>query len=80
MFNAHTSVGVCCCMHVQVETIGVMKIREKAEILLEQVRLCLAKKDFIRAEIISNKVNTKALEGNDMQVHSWSFVSMERDW
>lgn len=52
---------------VQVETIGAMKVREKAEILLEQVRLCLAKKDYIRAEIISKKVSTKALEADDMQ-------------
>jgi 26S proteasome regulatory subunit N5 len=52
---------------VQVETIGSMEIREKAEFLLEQMRLCLAKKDFVRAQIISRKVKADALETDDMQ-------------
>jgi len=51
---------------VQVETIGAMKIREKVDFLLEQVRLCLAKKDYIRAEIISKKINPKNLEAEDI--------------
>jgi 26S proteasome regulatory subunit N5 len=52
---------------VQVETIGAMKIREKCDFLLEQTRLCLAKKDFIRAEIISKKVNVKSFENEELQ-------------
>jgi len=52
---------------VQVETIGAMEVREKADFLLEQVRLMLARNDFIRAAIISRKVNTTVLEKDDMQ-------------
>lgn len=52
---------------VQVETIGSMEIREKADFLLEQVRLCLAKKDYVRAEIVANKVNTKTLNDEKLQ-------------
>mmetsp|Transcript_10146 Transcript_10146/g.19470 ORF Transcript_10146/g.19470 Transcript_10146/m.19470 type:complete len:459 (-) Transcript_10146:114-1490(-) len=43
---------------VQVETIGSMELKEKAEFLLEQIRLCLVKKDFVRASIVAKKVNT----------------------
>jgi 26S proteasome regulatory subunit N5 len=51
----------------QAETIGSMEVKEKAELILEQIRLCLATKDYIRAEIIINKVKPKVLEGEAMQ-------------
>jgi 26S proteasome regulatory subunit N5 len=44
---------------IQVETIGTMELREKLQFLLNQIRLCLAKKDYVRAEIIAKKVDTK---------------------
>lgn len=44
---------------LQVETFGSMEKREKVEFILEQMRLCLAKRDFIRTQIISKKVNPK---------------------
>lgn len=44
---------------VQVETFGTMKKREKTEYILEQMRLCLKKKDFVRAQIISKKINAR---------------------
>lgn len=52
---------------VQVETIGAMEVREKASFLLEQLRLCLAKKDFVRSEIIAKKIQPKTLAKEDMQ-------------
>ena len=36
-----------------------MEREEKVFFIIEQIRLCLAKKDFIRAEIISKKIGTK---------------------
>jgi 26S proteasome regulatory subunit N5 len=51
---------------VQVETFGTMKIKEKTEYILEQMRLCLKKKDFVRAQIISKKINPKVFEAEDM--------------
>jgi len=44
---------------VQVETIGSMDVQEKANYLLEQVRLVLAKRDYVRTEIIAKKLATK---------------------
>lgn len=52
---------------LSVETIGSMEAREKLDFILEQVRLCLAKKDFIRAEIIAKKVTDKQINKSDMQ-------------
>jgi 26S proteasome regulatory subunit N5 len=52
---------------VQVETCGAMERREKAEYILEQMRLVLQKNDFVRLQIISRKINTKLLEADDFQ-------------
>jgi 26S proteasome regulatory subunit N5 len=46
---------------VTVETCGAMDNREKAEFILEQVRLLMAKKDFVRASIISKKLKRPKL-------------------
>jgi 26S proteasome regulatory subunit N5 len=43
---------------VQVEIMGTMEKKEKAEFLLEQIRLTMDKNDFVRAEIICKKVNS----------------------
>ncbi|XP_026286346.1 26S proteasome non-ATPase regulatory subunit 12 [Frankliniella occidentalis] len=50
---------------LQVETYGSMEKREKVELILEQMRLCLAKKDYIRTQIISKKINVKFFEAED---------------
>jgi len=47
---------------LQVETYGSMERQEKVELILEQMRLCLAIKDFIRAQIISKKISTRFFE------------------
>jgi len=44
---------------IQVETIGSMDVQEKANYLLEQVRLVLAKRDYVRTEIIAKKLAVK---------------------
>lgn len=44
---------------LQVETFGSMEKREKVEFILEQMRLGLKKKDFIRTQIISKKISTR---------------------
>lgn len=53
---------------LQVETYGSMDKREKVELILEQMRLCLAIKDYIRTHIISKKINTKFFEEENTQV------------
>ncbi|KAI9217773.1 PCI domain-containing protein [Blastocladiella britannica] len=44
---------------LQVETFGSMDKREKTDFLLEQMRLCLARGDYTRTQIISRKISTK---------------------
>ena len=41
-----------------------MEREEKVLFVIEQMRLCLAKKDYIRAQIISKKVSTKFFLGD----------------
>lgn len=47
---------------LQVETFGSMERREKVEFILEQMRLCLLRKDYIRTQIISKKISTRFFE------------------
>ena len=46
---------------LQVETFGSMERREKVDFILEQMRLALRRRDFIRLQIISKKINPKVL-------------------
>eukprot|EP01126_Amoeba_proteus_P026030 TRINITY_DN2583_c0_g1_i1.p1 TRINITY_DN2583_c0_g1~~TRINITY_DN2583_c0_g1_i1.p1 ORF type:complete len:410 (+),score=95.84 TRINITY_DN2583_c0_g1_i1:222-1451(+) len=46
---------------VQVETFGAMKKKEKTAYILEQMRLCLLKKDYVRTHIISKKIHPRLL-------------------
>ena len=50
---------------LQVETYGSMERREKVELILEQMRLCLATKDYIRAQIISKKISVRFFENSE---------------
>ena len=52
---------------VQVETIGTMDKREKTSYILDQMRLCLAKGDLIRTQIISKKINTTIFKDDSIQ-------------
>lgn len=52
---------------LQVETYGSMEKREKVEFILEQIRMCLAKKDFVRTQIISKKISTKFFDNDSHQ-------------
>lgn len=47
---------------LQVETFGSMDRLEKTEFILEQMRLCLAKKDYTRVQIISKKITGRFFE------------------
>ena len=52
---------------LQVETFGSMDKREKVELILEQMRFCLAIKDHVRTQIISKKIQTKYFEDESVQ-------------
>lgn len=51
---------------LQVETFGSMEKKEKIDVILEQMRLCLAKNDFIRTHIISKKISPRSFDGNKL--------------
>ncbi|XP_076241884.1 regulatory particle non-ATPase 5 [Calliopsis andreniformis] len=46
-------------LELQIETYGSMTRLEKTFLILEQMRLCLAKEDFVRTQIIAKKINVK---------------------
>ncbi|XP_055706867.1 26S proteasome non-ATPase regulatory subunit 12 [Phlebotomus papatasi] len=52
---------------LQVETYGSMAKREKVQLILEQMRLCLAKQDFVRTQIIAKKISTKFFDDPEQQ-------------
>ncbi|TMW90405.1 hypothetical protein EJD97_015724 [Solanum chilense] len=49
---------------VAVETFGAMAKTEKIAFILEQVRLCLDSLDYVRAQILSRKINPKVFEAD----------------
>jgi len=53
-----------------------MEKKEKADFLLEQLRLTLTQKDFIRTQIVARKVNQKtlALEGFEVSTVPYAGV------
>jgi len=61
---------------VQVETFGAMKKKEKTEYILEQMRLCLEKKDYIRTQLISKKIHPKVLAEPDFETIKIKFNNL----
>ncbi|KAL3995661.1 26S proteasome non-ATPase regulatory subunit 12 [Acanthocheilonema viteae] len=55
-------------LELQVETYGSMELKEKVEFILEQMRLCILKKDFICASILCKKVSTRFFENKSEEV------------
>jgi len=50
-----------------VETLGGMDKREKTHFILEQVRLCLDTKEFVRAQIMARKINVKVFKDVEIE-------------
>lgn len=62
---------------IQVETIGSMDVQEKAEYLLDQVRLVLLKKDYVRTEIIAKKLQVKQFNEADAKTNpKWQAIKV----
>lgn len=64
MKEAQGDIGAACdvIQDVHVETYGSLTKLEKAEYILEQIRLNLLRKDYVRALIQSRKMNRKIIE------------------
>lgn len=63
---------------VHVETYGSLSKKDKVEFILEQMRLTLAKKDYIRAAIVAGKISPKQFqdEATEMQQHKVQFYTL----
>jgi len=63
---------------VHVETYGSLSKKDKVEFILEQMRLTLAKKDYVRAAIVSGKISSKQFndEASEMQNHKVQFYTL----
>jgi len=60
--------GACTTLNeIQVETYGSMERREKAEFVLEQMRLLLDNNDLIRANMVAKKLSKKLLDDKDFE-------------
>mmetsp|Transcript_46583 Transcript_46583/g.68838 ORF Transcript_46583/g.68838 Transcript_46583/m.68838 type:complete len:461 (+) Transcript_46583:106-1488(+) len=69
-----------CLQEVHVETYGALSKREKVEFILEQMRLTLAKKDYIRAAIVSGKINRKVLAEEGMDKEKIKFFTLMTEY
>ncbi|XP_031487440.1 26S proteasome non-ATPase regulatory subunit 12 homolog A-like [Nymphaea colorata] len=49
---------------IAVETFGAMAKTEKIAFILEQVRLCLDRKDYVRAQILSRKISPRVFDAD----------------
>eukprot|EP00580_Thalassiosira_gravida_P018597 CAMPEP_0201661960 /NCGR_PEP_ID=MMETSP0494-20130426/4185_1 /ASSEMBLY_ACC=CAM_ASM_000839 /TAXON_ID=420259 /ORGANISM="Thalassiosira gravida, Strain GMp14c1" /LENGTH=474 /DNA_ID=CAMNT_0048140209 /DNA_START=87 /DNA_END=1511 /DNA_ORIENTATION=+ len=61
---------------VHVETYGSISKKEKIEFILEQMRLTLQKKDYVRAYIVSNKIKKAQLEEEGMAEWKVKFYTL----
>lgn len=65
---------------VHVETYGSLSKREKIEFILEQLRLTLGKKDYVRAYIVSGKVLRKHLKEESMEDYKVRFFTLMAEY
>jgi 26S proteasome regulatory subunit N5 len=61
---------------VHVETYGSLSKRDKVEFILEQMRLTLAKKDYVRAHIVAGKISRKNLMEENMEEFKVKFFTL----
>jgi len=65
---------------VHVETYGSLSKREKVEFILEQMRLTLAKQDYVRAAIVAGKVSRKHLQEESMEEYKVRFFTLMAEY
>ena len=61
---------------VHVETYGSLSKKEKVEFILEQLRLTLGKKDYVRSAIVAGKVSKKHLQEETMEEYKVTFYTL----
>ena len=58
------------------ETDGSLSKKEKVEFILEQMRLTLGKKDFVRAAIVAGKISRKHLQEENMEEYKVKYYTL----
>ena len=58
------------------ETHGSLSKRDKVEFILEQMRMTLEKKDFVRATIVAGKISRKHLKEENMEEYKVKFYTL----
>jgi len=78
LYEADGDIGAACdaIQDVHVETYGSLTKREKADYIIHQVRLNLARKDLVRTMIQSRKMNRKTLDEAGFEEVKVSFYSL----
>ncbi|GKY99227.1 proteasome regulatory particle subunit [Mayamaea pseudoterrestris] len=61
---------------VHVETYGSLSKRDKVEYILEQMRLTLAKQDFVRSAIVAGKIVRKNLQEENMEEYKVKYFTL----
>ena len=62
------------------ETYGSLSKKEKVEFILEQMRLTLGKKDFVRAAIVAGKVARKQLAEENMEEYKVKYYTLMAEY
>lgn len=65
---------------VHVETYGSISKKDKVEFILEQFRLTLGKKDWVRAYIVANKISKKHLAEENMQAFKVRYYDLMTEY
>lgn len=65
---------------VHVETYGSLSKKEKVEFILEQMRLTLGKKDYVRAAIVAGKVSRKHLAEENMEEYKVKYFTLMTEY
>lgn len=61
---------------VHVETYGSLSKRDKVEFILEQMRLTMQKKDFVRAAVVASKISKKHLQEETMEQYKVRYYDL----
>lgn len=61
---------------VHVETYGSLSKRDKVEFILEQMRLTMNKKDFVRAAVVASKISKKHLNEEHMEEYKVKYYNL----
>lgn len=62
---------------IQIETYGSLEVKEKLEFILYQMKLTLARKDFVRMQILSRKISKRHMSAaglEEMKIQFYKFM------